>query len=610
MPVSTLSCPPCRKAKKKCNLGDDGSQTPCQRCNEKGLQSECTGLVLTERAQARKRKIAATDVDDDKASDYLPLEVFWLERLTQYTKSALAIQRETCDRFGLSYHEPYDVHKVLKQINENRALVRPKIEACESTSSLAALHYFSSESSSTYYSWDGQYARAVWFAGETETTFSKPQPYQQASLALYALKVQEYRLLRRPILLLVESELSSYAQKYSEVMQHLRNIENCAVLPLPWTHNLLSLLDLRSRRSPLISNLQATEEKDMFGRSLLHLALDLGVGDDAIHLLSSVATEPDIWGRLPLHIASFTGCVGLATRLVYDQAGIQMKDVMGLQPLHYASAAGHLDIVNLLIDKAEIDSVGWYSRTPLIFAVENGHVATATMLLENGANIEKGEWTPLLHAINHGRVGVVDLLLRKGAQVKPMMNTTLPMMGPLRERHIGVIKLLVEHGAAEEIRRFINRNLLLWAAEKQDHRLARQLVLHKVFRTPIATNGITALSYASEEGNHEIVVELLEYGVDPNERCSGRELPLSYAVAGGHVSVTKELLKHDANPNARSGIDMDGQMVIVNAFDLGYTDIIGHLVAWGADVGAIASRGWAPIFPAAVNGHLGAAEGS
>nr|RBQ86868.1 hypothetical protein FVER53263_13041 [Fusarium verticillioides] len=322
----------------------------------------------------------------------------------------------------------------------------------------------------------------------------------------------------------------------------------------------------------------------MFGRSLLHLALDLGVGDDAVQLLSSTANEPDAWGRIPLHIASFTGCINLATRLIYDQAEIHMKDMMDLQPLHYASAAGHLDIVNLLIGEVEIDSKDWYGMTPLTYSVKNGHVATATVLLENGANIEKGdvgEWTPLLHAINHGRVGVVDLLLRKGAQVKPMMKTKVPMIHPLRERHLGVIKLLVEHGAVEEIRRFISKNLLLWAAKMQDHRLARQLVLHEVFRTPIATNGITALSYAAEEGNHEIVMELLENGVDPNERCSGRQLPLSYAVAGGHVNVTKELLEHNANPNARSGIDMDGQMVIVTAFELRNPDIIDHLVAWG-----------------------------
>ncbi|KAF4502230.1 ankyrin repeat-containing [Fusarium agapanthi] len=432
------------------------------------------------------------------------------------------------------------------------------------------------------------------FIGETETTFPKPRPYQQASLALYAFRVQESRLLQNSSLLSEESELSAYAQKYSEVMHYLGIIEKCTVPPLPWTHNLLSLIEVRQERRRLISNIQAIEEKDMFGRSLLHLAVDLGVGDDAVHLLSSAANEPDAWGRRPLHIASFTGCIGLTTRLIYGQTEIQVDDNYGLQPLHYASAAGHVDIVNLLIGKAEIDLVDQHCRTPLIYGVMNGHIATASVLLENGANIELDDvyrWTPLLYTINGGRVGIVDLLLHKGARVKLMIKTQRFMSHPLRERHLGVIKLLLDHGAVKEIRRFSNEDLLLWAAKMRDHRLARQLVLYKVFRTPISTNGITALSYASEEGNHEIVVELIENGVNPNERCSGRELPLSYAVAGGHVSVTKELLNHDADPNAKSGIDMDGQMILVNALELRNPDIIDHLIAWGADVSANGSRG-------------------
>ncbi|KAF5240091.1 hypothetical protein FANTH_9714 [Fusarium anthophilum] len=556
---------------------------------------ECTGLVLTEKAQARKRKIAETSIDDEKASDYLSLEVFWLERLTQYSKSTLAIYRQTCDLLELEYDEQENVNEVLIQIEDNRALAVPKIEACASTSCLAASRYFSSKLSSTWYTRDGEgdVFWPSWFIGETETTFPKPRPHQHASLALYALRVQESRLLQDSRLLSEESELSAYAQKYGEVIQHLRTIEKCRVLPLPWTHNLLSLIEVRQHRRRLISNIQATEEDDMFGRSLLHLALDLGVGDDAVHLLNSAANEPDAWGRLPLHIASFTGCIDLTTRLIYGQKEIQIKDRWGLQPLHYASAAGHVDIVNLLIGKAEIDPEDDYGLTPFLYSVKNGHIATASVLLENGAEIEFldiRDWSPLMHAINGGRVGIVDLLLRKGARVEPMMDTYVSMPGPLRERHLGVIKLLLEHGAVEEIYHFSDENLLLWAAKKRDHRLCGQLILHKVFRTPISANGITALSYASEEGNLEIVVELLENGVNPSIRCSGRELPLSYAVARGHVSVTKELLKHNADPNAKSGIDMDGQMILVNAFELRNPDIIDHLVAWGADVSANGSR--------------------
>ncbi|KAJ4269414.1 hypothetical protein NW764_014193 [Fusarium oxysporum] len=255
-----------------------------------------------------------------------------------------------------------------------------------------------------------------------------------------------------------------------------------------------------------------------------------------------------------------------------------MWDNWRLQPLHYASAAGHVDIVNLLIGKVDLDPKDIYGRTHLIHCITNGHIATASVLLENGANIEFHDgtnWTPLLYVINGGRVGIVDLLLHKGAQVRPMMKTHKFMSQPLRERHLAVIKLLLERGAVEKIRRFADENLLLWAAEKGHHHLGRRLVLHEEFRTPISTNGVTAPAYASEKGNCEIVMELLEKEVSPNERCSGRELPLSYAVARGH---------------------------------LGNPDIIEGLVTWGADVNARDANAWTPIFHTAYNGHLSATE--
>ncbi|RYC84190.1 hypothetical protein BFJ63_vAg12958 [Fusarium oxysporum f. sp. narcissi] len=534
----------------------------------------------------------------------------------KYSKSALSIHWETWDLLDREYYEPRKVVEVLKQIEENRALVGSRVKTCANTPSLANSLDFLSKFSNTYYSWDTEREVKLgfqphWFIGETETTFPKPRPHQQANLALHALRVQESRLLQDSSLLSEESELSAYAQKYSEVMHYLRTIAKCTMPPLPWAHNLLSLIEVRQQRRLLISKFPAIEEKDMFGRSLLHLALDLGVGDDAVHLLSSAANEPDAWGRLPLHIASFTGCIDLTTRLIYEQTEIHMEDNCELKPLHYASAAGHVDIVNLLIGIAEIDPEDICDRTPLIYSIMNGHIATACVLLENGASIDHLDdynWTPLLYAINGGRLGIADLLLRKGAMVKRMMETGKFISHPLRERHLAVIKLLLEHGAVEEIRRFSNENLLLWAAEKGHHHLGRQLILYEEFRMPISTNGVTALSYASEEGNYEIVGELLEHGVNPNEKCSGRELPLSYAVARGHVSVTKELLKHKADPNAKSDIDMDGQMILVNALKLGNRDIIEDLVTWGADVNARDSNAWTPVFHAAFNGDLSAVE--
>jgi hypothetical protein len=69
-------------------------------------------------------------------------------------------------------------------------------------------------------------------------------------------------------------------------------------------------------------------------------------------------------------------------------------------PLQYAANAGHLEIVQLLlefgadINKGRIDT----GATPLYGASIRGHLEVVKLLIENGADINKSDnngWTPL-----------------------------------------------------------------------------------------------------------------------------------------------------------------------------------------------------------------------
>lgn len=88
-------------------------------------------------------------------------------------------------------------------------------------------------------------------------------------------------------------------------------------------------------------------------------------------------------------------------------------------PLHRAAAAGHADVVELLLaNGAGLDDRDHGGRTPLHLAAEQGQVAAATALMARGAKVavmdESGD-TPLHKAARQGRGPMVRLLLAERA---------------------------------------------------------------------------------------------------------------------------------------------------------------------------------------------------
>jgi ankyrin repeat protein len=88
--------------------------------------------------------------------------------------------------------------------------------------------------------------------------------------------------------------------------------------------------------------------------------------------------------------------------------------------LHLAAYFGVETVVKLLLDtgKVEADSKDKNSRTPLFWAVENGHEAVVKLLLKKGSEVEmesRGGSTPLQLAALNGHEGVEQLLVIHGS---------------------------------------------------------------------------------------------------------------------------------------------------------------------------------------------------
>jgi ankyrin repeat protein len=198
--------------------------------------------------------------------------------------------------------------------------------------------------------------------------------------------------------------------------------------------------------------------------------------------------------------------------------------------VHLAAYFGLSEAIIILLNNGhdpDPDFTGYeyYGRTPLFWAVENGHDAVVKLLLakEDVDPNSKGPYdqTPLLIAAENGHEAVVKLLLAKDS-VNPNSRDSYsrtPLSCAVENGHEAVVKLLLAKDG-------VDLNF-----RDRDYR--------------------TLLSFAAENG-HEAVVKLLlaKDGVDPNSKDLFDRTPLWLATKNGHEAVVKLLL-------AKDGVDLN-----------------------------------------------------
>ncbi|KAG8158455.1 hypothetical protein KVR01_011577 [Diaporthe batatas] len=361
------------------------------------------------------------------------------------------------------------------------------------------------------------------------------------------------------------------------------------------------------------------------------------------------ADPKGIFGRLfpsPLYMASRVGNAAAVDMLL--EAG---ADTAVLRADKYSSliaAAGHIEVINILVPKArKLLEMGQLYR-PLGIATVDAEWRAATALLDLGADpdvgikpnddVEYGFWAPLCSAASWGHIKTVQALLEHGAdanvqgpwnQDTPLWFATIgsasvpccralldhkadpnhkllspPLMIDLvnsersSEEVIAVSELLVSHRPPIDVEKAdsAGRTALMHASRSSDPALVKWLLEHGAYANSVDDKGWTPLFHATEAGRLETVEELLQSKWKPNlmltaPKEGGKSL-LQVAFEAGNNQLIKRLLEAGADPE----LELVDRLTLINvATKAGETEVVKMLIEHKVDLDHADRFGWTPM---------------
>ncbi|KAI8969043.1 ankyrin repeat-containing domain protein [Mycotypha africana] len=200
---------------------------------------------------------------------------------------------------------------------------------------------------------------------------------------------------------------------------------------------------------------------------------------------------------------------------------INVRDIYGRTPLHYAAMKGYDDCVSYLLDQhADIEARDLDGFSPLVCAIINGRTVSVDILLNAGANIEPEndkDHIPLSLACFYGHTDIALMLYHRGAKTRCDRELLYPLHLVAQKGHVELCRILSkDHEYLDKPDIYYNWTPLFWAANYGHIECVRILISEGCQLNLKDGNGKTALHYAAWEGHTKCAQLMMDAGCHGN----------------------------------------------------------------------------------------------
>jgi len=234
-------------------------------------------------------------------------------------------------------------------------------------------------------------------------------------------------------------------------------------------------------------------------------------------------------------------------------------------------------------------------------AIVDGDLSAVKELVEQGSDINEGDWTPLLFAAYHGKIDIVKYLVQQDADLnKPTSYGCTPIHYACSQGHIEILSFLADKGAKVDLKDKGGSTPLSYAARNQSVQVMSILLKLGADVNSITDTGETPVFSACKRGFLEGVKCLVENGADINAANSDGILPVSIALCYKQTEVLRYLVTKGTDFQKK---DMNGRSPLHYACDYGDFESVRLLIDAGASLEAGDDGMFSPFCNACSYGH-------